>query len=153
ADSAAFTAAHGVEQKIFLISDMSFGADGIVARPSIRSAAGLQGKKVAYTRGSPSHFLLGQYLKKYGMGMRDIKPVEVDDPGKAGEAFLSGSVDAAVTWDPFIPQIVRSGKGRLLGSSRTLPGVIMSVLVGNPKAMRERPEDFQKFVNGWLKGV
>lgn len=152
-DSYAFESAQGVEGKVVMILDESFGADGIVGKPEIQSAEDLRGKKVAFTRGSPAHYFLIQYLRKGGMTLNDVETVEVDDPGRAGEAFVSGSVDAAVTWEPNISQIVASGQGHVLESTRTAPGLIVDVMVVSPSALEEREEDIQTLVDGWMEAV
>ncbi len=152
-DSFAFESGQGVHGRVALILDESYGADAIVVSPRIRSAQDLKGKKIAYTRGSPSHFFLIQYLRKNGLAMNDITRIEVDDPGRAGEAFVSGSVDCAVTWEPNITQIVNSGKGRILESTKTTPGLIVDVLVVNPHIAQERKEDVKLLLTAWLKAV
>ena len=152
-DSFAFESGQGVKGKVFLILDESYGADAIVVSPKIKSVEDLKGKKLAYTRGSPSHFFLIQILKKHGLSMNDISRVEVDDPGRAGEAFISGNVDAAVTWEPNITQIVNSGKGRVLESTRTTPDLIIDTMVVSPDIYEKRKADIQTSVNGWLRAI
>jgi NitT/TauT family transport system substrate-binding protein len=152
-DTFAISSAQNMKGSLFMMIDTSNGADGIVAKPEIKSAADLKGKKVAYTRASCSHFLLIRYLQQAGLTMNDIDRVEVDDPGRAGDALVAGSVDAAVTWEPMITQIVKSGKGQILITSKTFPNQIVDVLTVNPDLLEHRKEDLQKFVNGWLKAV
>lgn len=152
-DSFAYESAKGVEGKAALVLDESFGADAVVAKPTIKTAADLKGKKIAFTKGSPSHFFLMVYLQKHGMSLKDVETVEVDDPGRAGEAFVSGSVDAAVTWEPNVSQIVDTGKGQVLDSTRKTPGLIVDIMVFSPKALAERERDVQRFIDGWLRAV
>lgn len=152
-DTYAFESGQGVRGKVVLILDESFGADGIVVSSKIKTPLDVKGKKVAYTRGSPSHFFLIQFLKKHGLSMSDISRVEVDDPGRAGDAFVSGSVDVAVTWEPNISQIVNSGKGRVLESTKTSPGLIVDIMVVSEDLYNQRKQDVQKFVDGWLRAV
>jgi NitT/TauT family transport system substrate-binding protein len=152
-DSYAFDQGNGVDGKMVMILDRSNGADAIVVGPAIKNIAGLKGKKIAYTKGSPSHFFLVHLLKTVGLTPADIIPVEVDDPGKAGEAFVSGSVDAAVTWEPNISQIEASGKGKVLESSHSSPGLIVDQMTISPKTYADKKEEVQIFVDGWLKAV
>lgn len=152
-DSLAFDAAHGVEGKAVLVLDESNGADAIVATRTISTAAELRGKRIAYTRGSPAHYFLIAYLRKHGVSLDSIRRVEVDDPGRAGEAFMSGTVDAAVTWEPNISQITASGKGHVLESSRTAPGLIVDVLVVRNDVLQTRRKDVEVFINGWLRAI
>ena len=87
------------------------------------------------------------------MSSANIKPLEVDDPGRAGEAFVSGGVDAAVTWEPNITQIVSTGKGHVLESTRTAPGLIIDVMVARNDVVTKRADDLQRFVDAWLRAV
>jgi len=75
--------AQGIKGKVFLVTDVSWGGDGIVARKEIKSIRDLKGKKVAFARGTPSHFLLYKALKQAGLSPKDIVQVKVDDPGHA----------------------------------------------------------------------
>jgi|ERR1043165_6211712 NitT/TauT family transport system substrate-binding protein len=152
-DSYAFDEGNDIDGKLIMMLDRSNGADGIVVKQEINNISDLVGKKVAYTRGSPSHFFLIHLLKEYGLSKDSIQSIEVDDPGKAAEAFISGSVDAAVTWEPNISQIISSGKGKLLASTKTVPNLIVDAMEVNTDAYNNRKEDLQKFVTGWLKAV
>jgi len=151
-DSLAFDAGKGVRGAIVLILDRSNGSDGIVVRHGIDQVADLRGMRVAYTRGSPAHFLLVNVLRGAGLTIRDIRTVEVDDPTRAAEAFLAGSVDAAVTWEPYLGQITRQERGRVLVSSRTLDRIV-DVLVASPRVIRDRPEIVQAVVSGWMRAL
>lgn len=152
-DSLAFDAGKGVRGQIVMVLDRSNGADGIVVRPGITSVAGLRGKRVAYTRGSPAHFLLVNALREAGLTVRDIRTVEVDDPTRAAEAFLAGSVDAAVTWEPYLGQIRTSGRGTVLTDTRRTPDRIIDVLVASPNVVRDRPQVVRAVVHGWLRAL
>lgn len=66
----------------------------------LRTVAALKGKKVALNKGSNVHYLLVQALKEAGLTYNDITPVYLT-PADARAAFVSGSVDAWVIWDPF----------------------------------------------------
>jgi NitT/TauT family transport system substrate-binding protein len=151
-DSWVLEKAQGLDGKVFLVTDESAGADGIVVGSRIGSIADLRGKRVAFARATPSHYLLFKALEKAGMTPADIVQVQMDDPGVAGQAFLGGKVDAAVTWEPFLTQVRDSGKGKVLVSSAEFPGTIVDVLVASPKLL-QRPEVLDQVIRGWLKSV
>lgn len=150
-DSYAFDIDKGITGRAILVTDLSNGADGIVVTPDINNPNDLIGKKVAYTRGSPSHFFLIRYLQQNNINKNDIIPIEVDDPSKAAEAFLSGSVEVAVTWEPNISQIVDSGKGKILVNTKMFPEQIVDIVVANENSYTQNKHAIQKFVTGWLK--
>lgn len=144
--------AQGIKGKAFLVTDVSWGGDGIVARKEIKSLRDLKGKRVAFARGTPSHFLLYKALKQAGLSPEDIIQVKVDDPGHAAQAFLGGSVDAAVTWEPFLTEVVRKGKGHILVTSRDIRDSIVDILVASEKLAANR-ELLEAFIEGWLASV
>jgi NitT/TauT family transport system substrate-binding protein len=144
--------ANGIDGRIFMVTDASSGADGIVARPEIRVIADLNGKTVAVAKGTPSHFFLYSLLKKEKLELRSLRLVFFDDPTLAGQAFVSGNVDAAVTWEPLLSEIISKGQGHLLASSADTPDRIVDVLVGSRTFLAER-ERIQRFVNSWQNAV
>lgn len=145
-------AAQGIKGEIFLITDESWGGDGIVAKIEITKPEDLKGKKVAYARGTPSHYLLYKVLQSKGLSLNDIQQVQVDDPGRAGDAFLSGDVDAAVTWEPFLSKVAESAKGHILATTKDYPEIIIDVLIANPELAKDK-ETMRRFIEGWLKSV
>ncbi len=144
--------ADGFDGRIFMVTDTSSGADGIVVRPDIKVVADLVGKAVAVAKGAPSHFFLYSLFKKERQDLKSIRLVFFDDPTLAGQAFVSGKVDAAVTWEPLLSQIVEKGQGRLLASSADTPDTIVDVLVGSSKFLSDR-DRVRRFVGGWQKGI
>jgi NitT/TauT family transport system substrate-binding protein len=152
-DSLAFDAASGIRGIAVLALDQSSGADGIVARRPIRNASDLKGKKVAFTQGSPSHFLLAWYLKQSNVPMTAITSVTVDDPTRAAQAFSGRQVDAAVTWEPNLSELQKEPDVSTLFTSKDAPNLIIDILVASPDAVRTRPEAVQTVVDGWLKAI
>ena len=142
----------GLKGKIILVTDESYGGDGIVADPDIKTIADLRGKSVAFARATPSHYLLFKVLQKAALTPNDITQVKMDDPGLAGQAFLGGKVDAAVTWEPFLTQVRESTKGHVLVTSKDFPDTIVDVLVASPKLLNQ-PDVLKRIIQGWLKSV
>lgn len=70
---------------------------------SISSVADLKGKKVAYTKGTSSQYMLLAALKKAGLSASDVTWVNMDQ-SSASVAFSKGKVDAWATWDPYTSQ-------------------------------------------------
>lgn len=84
------------------ISGSSTVASGVVVPKdsAINSVTELKGKKVAIAKGSSSHNLTVQALRKHGLDFTDIEPVYLA-PADAVAAFASGAVDAWTIWDPY----------------------------------------------------
>jgi sulfonate transport system substrate-binding protein len=78
---------------------------------AIHAVADLRGKKVALNKGSNVHYLLVEALRKAGLAYTDIQPVYLA-PADARAAFVQGSVDAWVIWDPYLAAIERQANAR-----------------------------------------
>lgn len=145
--------AKGVPQKVIGISDISNGGDGIIVRTNIKSIKDLKGKTVAFPEGQPSHLFLLYHLDKAGLTAKDIKPVFTDDAGKAGELFVAGKVDAAVTWEPWLSKATESGKGHLLVSSKGVKDILIGIFAANSNKVQANSDKLTRFFRGWYKSM
>lgn len=103
--------------------DTSSGADAVIAAKEIKTIAGLKGRKVAVTIGECNEVLLGLALESAGLTESDITLVNMD-PDAAGAALQAGSVDAAVTWEPWITQL-SGGGARVLYSTVNVQNLLL----------------------------
>lgn len=141
----------GVDFKIVLVNDNSYGADGLVVREGINSIQDLRGKKVATEVGTLEHMFLLKILHDNGMTIDDIEftNMTIND---AGPAFIAGSVDAAVLWEPTLSTAIKAG-GILLYSTKSEPGLIPDTLAVRGEVLKSSPDAVQKIVNAWFDGV
>lgn len=144
--------AQGIHGAILLVTDESAGADAILGNKAVADVKALRGRRVAFARATPSHYLLYKSLTANGLTPADIRQFKVDDPTQAGQALLSGSVDAAATWEPMLSELVQSGKGHVLASSKDYPGSIVDIVVASPSAQKDEAS-LQAFVEGWYRAV
>jgi len=142
----------GLPLKAILVNDNSAGNDALMVGPRIQSFADLKGKTIALEQYSISHFVLYTALAQHGMGPKDVTVVNLS-AGDAAAAFISGRVDAAVLWNPWISQIEKSGKGRALFTSREMPGLIPDLLVAQDKSVQDHRKDFVGMVQAWFDTV
>ena len=120
--------AAGIDQVQVLTLDDSYGGDGVVANNSINSFTDLKGKRVAVSRdGDTSTLLFYSLLDKNGMTENDVE-ISNMSPGDAGAAFIGGSVDAAVTYEPWLTNSLKTDFGKMLVTSEETPGLINDVL-------------------------
>jgi len=151
-DSFANALATGMPASVVLKLDDSMGGDGIVVKREINSVKDLRGKSVAYPQGQPSHFFLLALLKKNGMTIKDLvsKHMEAD---QAGVAFVSGDVDAAVTWEPWLTKASKTKHGKVLTTSRETPGLIVDVFTVRNDFLKQSPDVVEAFIKGWFEAI
>ncbi|MDO9234450.1 MAG: ABC transporter substrate-binding protein [Aquabacterium sp.] len=141
--------AKGLPLKAILVNDNSAGNDALMVSPKITSFAQLKGKKVALEQFSISHFVLATALAKNGMRLSDVKIVNLS-AGDAAAAFISGKVDAAVLWNPWVSQIEKSGKGKPLFTSKDMPGLVPDLLVAQDKAILTKRKELVGMIKAWF---
>jgi NitT/TauT family transport system substrate-binding protein len=151
-DTFVIAAAGGVPGLVVYLFDESAGADGILVRPGIRSLSDLRGKKIAAQTGFPNHFFLLHVMKTAGIAASQYSHVNLDSD-KAGAAFVSGKLDAAVTWEPWLSQARDLGKGTLLATTRDYPALLVDALIVHPGSLQRRTADMRALVQGLMRAV
>lgn len=146
--NALYYADKGEKAKIILSSDTILGGDGLVLRKSLENAQALRGKKVAVEVNTDEHFLLRKALESFGMSEDDISIVSTSSE-QASEMFIEGAVDACFTYDPFLS--AAAGTGRIVWTTRDLPGYMTDVLVATEKAIENRRGDLCAVLAAWYK--
>lgn len=146
-------ARHGLAWPHVVVLDRSVGGDGIGARVTIDTIAGLRGRTVAVDQpGTTPFFVLACALKRVGLVPADVHLVPLP-PRPAAAALLAGQYDAAVTAEPYLSQL-REVPGRIgiLVTTHALPVVIDSLALA-PELVADRPAVAQAVVDGVLEGV
>ncbi|MEI7293047.1 aliphatic sulfonate ABC transporter substrate-binding protein [Paraburkholderia tropica] len=114
----------------------------VPANSPIRSIRELRGKKVAIGRGWNVQYLLVRALNEAGLQYTDIEPVYLTSAADVSATYLSGNVDAAGLWDPFLasqqlatsPRVLRDGTG--LSNNRTFHLARPEFVKANPDVIR-----------------
>ena len=101
--------------------------------------------------GTLEHMFLLKILEDNNMTIDDVNftNMTIND---AGPAFIAGSVDAAVLWEPTLSTAIEAG-GSLLYSTKEEPGLIPDTLAVRQEVLDRDPEQIQKIVDSWFEGV
>lgn len=142
----------GIPLKQIWALDDSYGGDGILAKPEIKTIKDLKGKNVAYDFGTASHILLLAILAKNGMTEKDINHIQMS-ASDAGSTFVAGKVDAAVTWEPWLSKAIKENKGNLLATSKETPGLIMDTVALRSDWAEQHPKALQAMVDALAEAM
>ncbi len=95
-------AAGGVLYYVGIYRGSPAGSAILVRKDSpIRTLEDLKGRKVAFKRGSSAHNVTVKVLRKAGLTLDDVQPLDLAPPDAAA-AFKNGSIDAWSIWDPYL---------------------------------------------------
>ena len=153
----------GHDARAIVIVDNTQGGDAVIARdPAVRNIEDLAGKTVALLQYTPSHGMLIDAIDNSSLTARAKKQIKTvfikAEDGTPGvrAAFMAGSVDAAVLWDPDLSLAVRDTKGaHVIYSTKVANNLIFDVMVCDQRELAKPDNEavFQKFFDGWMAGV
>lgn len=140
--------------------DWSAGGDGVVVRESIKTPRDLVGKKILTSGNTPYNFMLLWLLAQTGLSPVDVKTVYLSDGDQALEAFKNDpSIDAWVSWEPYISNVLQSNspdyvKGtRMLISSKDANQLIADVYITRRDFAQEQGPLLQAFVESMMEAT
>lgn len=143
----------GEDGVIILSSDTVKGSDGLVVKDSFVNASGLEPDKIrgcmlAVEINTDEHFLLKKALENFGLSEEDIE-ISSMSSAEAAQAFISGDVDAAFVYEPFLSSAAAKGGGRVVWTTESLPGYMIDVLVARREVLETRKKDVEKILTAW----
>jgi len=145
-------AAAGIDTVAIVVNDTSNGGDGVLVR-GIDDLRGLKGKEILLAELSVSHYLLVRGLDSVGMKESDVK-IKNTDGDEAGKAFVTDpKVLAVTTWNPHLFQATEGGKGKVIFSSKDIPGEIIDLLVANHAALKQAPQLGTVLTEAWYDAM
>jgi NitT/TauT family transport system substrate-binding protein len=126
-DEALTLAQSGMDPVLLFVSAESRGADAVIAHGDVTSLPDLRGRRVAVQVNSVGAYLLQRALEAGGLVAGDVQIVNLP-PNRHRTAFVHRDVDAVVTGEPVLSQIVAAG-GTELFNSTSLPLELVGVVV------------------------
>lgn len=139
------------EARVILITDISNGADVVLAKPGIQNLQGLKGKRVGVESTALGGYILSRALTKGGVGLQEIRLVSVG-AGEHEGAFKQGLVDAIVTFEPARSKLLDVG-AKIIFDSSQIPGEIVDVLVTRQSLLEQRQETLGVLLTGWFRAL
>lgn len=146
-------ASKGTDFRIVAVMDTSLGADGILARNSVKDVADFKGRKVGVQSGGVGHFFLLQVLAEAGLSGKDITIVDMA-PDAGAAAYKAGNIDIVYSYSPFLEE-ANAGQtdGRTIYDTSKMPTAIADVFAFRTDFVEQNPEAVQGFVAAIFKGL
>jgi NitT/TauT family transport system substrate-binding protein len=137
------------DARIVLISDVSDGADMVLALPPISAVEDLRGKTVGTNLGGFGEVLIRHMLDEHDVPPAAVKVLNVD-PTQAVERLVSGELAAVHTWEPYASR-ARAAGARVLYTSHNADGLIMDSFMFSGETLRSRPLAVRHFLRAWFR--
>jgi NitT/TauT family transport system substrate-binding protein len=145
--------ANGVATTQLFQLDKSYGADGMVVRNNINSIRDVKGKTVAASApGTAPYFTLAWFLKKNGLGMKDVTVVNME-PGPAAQAFIAGQNDAAMTYEPYLSAVrAKPDAGKIIATTLDYP-MVMDTFGCTPKFIADNEAAVKALTKSYFEAL
>jgi NitT/TauT family transport system substrate-binding protein len=148
-DALTIPAAGGVDSTALIVGSFSNGNDGIIMKGSSDLDA-IKGRKINLVELSVSHYLLARALESVGASEKDVTVVNTSDADIVSAA-ASDDVNALVTWNPQLSEILKMpGTHNVYDSSKT-PGEIIDLMVVNTGTLAANPAFGKAMAGAWYE--
>lgn len=144
--------AAGQDVRVVLLTDYSFGGDGLVARAGIESLADLRGTKIGVEIGTVGHLSVLKILEKAGVDIGEVTLISIP-AWEIQQAMLNGQIDAGVTWEPYLTGTAEMIGGNVLITSREYPETIITTMTFDANIIETRHKDVQNIVAAYFDAV
>ena len=148
-DTLAIPSVGGVDTTALIVGDFSNGNDAVILKNG-ETLADIKGRKVNLVELSVSHYLLARGLAGIGMSERDITVVNTSDADMVA-AFSTPDVDAVVTWNPLVAEILAMPGATKVFDSAQIPGEIIDMTVVNTETLKDNPAFGKALVGAWYE--
>jgi NitT/TauT family transport system substrate-binding protein len=147
--------ANGVATTQIFQLDKSYGADGMVVKPTVAKISDLKGKTVAADApGTAGYFGLAWILKKNGLSVKDVKVVNMG-PQPAANAMIAGNndIDGAMTYEPYLSAVrAKPEAGKIIATTLDYP-MVMDTFGCTPKFLAENPKAAKALADSYFEAV
>jgi len=135
--------------RVILVTDVSDGADVIMAAPQYASMKALKGRRVGTETTALGAYVLFRALQLSGLTRDDVTIVPLEF-SEHEAAFERGSVDAVVTYEPVRTKL-RSAGARQVFDSSEIPGEIVDVLAVRSGYVAANPDATRAVLQGFYR--
>lgn len=141
--------ADGLDLVVVAVLDVSHGADVLLARPPLSGLHELKGKRIGVEQSALGAVMLEAILRRAALAPDAVHLVEVTFD-EHQTAYVRGTVDALITFEPAASQLLRQG-AHVLFSSADIPGRIVDVLAVQRTALATHPEALRALLAGHFR--
>ena len=149
-DTLSIPSGGGVDTTALIVGDYSNGNDAVIVKGD-GDLMSLAGKPVNLVELSVSHYVLARGLDSVGMSEADLGGVINTSDADMIAAFATDDVEAVVTWNPLVSEILNDPAATKLFDSADIPGEIIDLMVVNTETLSANPDFGKALVGAWYE--
>lgn len=137
--------------QVFLVADVSNGADVLMARRSIKNLGQLKGKRIGVEKTALGAYFLSLILRAADLSANEVRIVSLPLDEHV-EAYRAGLLDAVVAFGLTRSELSRLGAVVLFDSTK-VPGKIVDTLVVRAADAEAHKGQMQHLVQAWFRAL
>lgn len=141
----------GIDLVVITVTNVSNGADTLIAQPEFNGLEQLAGKRVGCEAGALCTLMLRRAADSIGLSRDDFEEVPLSLV-QHETAFVNHEVDAIVTFEPMRTRLLNQG-GVEVFTSQQIPNEIIDVLVVTREIWNTRRDQVSVLQDAWFDGV
>ncbi|MDF1880368.1 ABC transporter substrate-binding protein [Sulfurimonas sp. MAG313] len=134
---------------VILVTNISNGADGIVAVKDITSLSQLKNKKISAQSNSVNELILLEALHLHKMKTKDVVTLDMTNE-KAMAKLFHEEIQAAVLWEPLLSLTQRKIDGNILFTTKEVDSMVIDLLVVHSESIQKQPKQWKDFLLVWF---
>jgi NitT/TauT family transport system substrate-binding protein len=135
---------------VVMVTNISHGADGIVAQPAIKSVKDLRGKRVGAKLGTVNHLILLEALNLHRIKPEEVKVEDISNE-TAVDLMRQGRLDAAVIWQPLLGETAQNIQGNIIYTTKEIDSLVIDTLVSRSTIARRNNAELKQFIMAWFE--
>lgn len=149
-DTLSIPSGGGVDTSALIVGDYSNGNDAVILKGEGDLSA-LAGKPVNLVELSVSHYLLARGLDTVGLSEADLAGVINTSDADMIAAYATDDVEAVVTWNPLVSEILEDPSATSVFDSSDIPGEIIDLMVVNTETLEANPDFGKAMAGAWYE--
>lgn len=137
--------------RVFLVADVSHGADVLMVRQGIKSLSQLRGKHIGVEKTALGAYFLSLILRAAHLSPKEVHVVSLPLDEHVA-AYRSGLVDAVVSFGRVRNELSGMGAVELFDSSR-VPGKIVDILAVRAEDIEKHNRHLYALVEAWFRAL
>ncbi len=148
-DLLAIPSVGGIDTTALIVGDFSNGNDAVILKGA-EDLGAIKGKPVNLVELSVSHYLLARALESVGLSEKDVTVINTSDADMVA-AYGTTDVEAVVTWNPLVAEILEVPGASSVFTSADIPGEIIDIGAVNTEVLAENPDFGKALVGAWYE--
>ncbi len=142
--------ADGTALDVILVTNVSNGTDGIVARKGVASLRDLRGLRIGSKQNAINRLILAEALEHAGMSESDVVVEDVSNT-TAIRLLREGLIDGAVLWEPDLSEVAEVIGGRVVYRTSEVKSSVVDTFVTRSDRASGREADIAGFREAWFE--